>query len=309
MKAAQIKEYGSADVINIVEVDKPAPAEGQVLVEVQTASLNPFDTMVRAGYVAAMVPSLPITLGGDIAGVVAALGEGADGFTVGDEVYGSANAVSGASGALAQFAVTAAGQLAKKPAGINAQTAAASVLVGVSALQAIDENAKLQSGQKILIHGGGGGIGSLAIQLAKHHGAFVATTVKASDKDYVVSLGADQVIDYEAEDYTTLIHDFDAVFDTTTGEVLEPSLAVLKSGGVAVAMLGTVDPAVAEAKHVTVITQGTQVTTERLTVLGELLEQQVLTPRIGQTFSLEDVRAAFEAREQGTSGKIVLTIA
>ncbi len=308
MKAAQINEYGSADAVTIASIDTPTPGEGQVQVEVHAASLNPFDTMVRAGFVAAMIPALPVTLGGDISGVVAAVGDGVSDFAVGDEVYGSANAVSGASGALAEYAVTASGQLGKKPQGIDFETAAASVLVGVSALQAIDEHLKLKAGQKILIQGGGGGIGSLAIQLAKHRGAYVATTVSGADVDYVKSLGADQVINYETEDFTALLSDFDAIFDTTTGEGLEASLRVLRAGGVAVSMIASVEPSVAEAHKVSVVSQGTQVTTERLKVLGELLEQKVLIPRIAQIFSLEDIKQAFEARENGATGKIVVTL-
>ena len=308
MKAAQITEYGTAEKVTINEVDKPPVGEGQVLVAVRATSLNPFDTMVRAGYVAAMIPALPITLGGDIAGVVAGVGEGVTGLAVGDEVYGSANAVSGASGALAEFAATDAGQLAKKPTTSSFEEAAASVLVGVSAIQALDEHAKLHAGQKILILGGAGGIGSLAVQLAKHRGAFVSSTVKAADVDYVKSLGADQVIDYAQADALTSLNDFDAVFDTTTGEGLEAALAVLKPGGVAVAMIGGVEPAVAEKHQVSVVTQSTRVTSQRLAELATLLDQKVLKPRIAQTFSLNEAKAAFEAREGGAPGKVVVTI-
>ncbi len=308
MKAAQINTYGAADSITVVDVEQPKPSEGQVLVKVSAASLNPFDTMVHAGYVAAMIPALPITLGGDMAGVVEAVGEGVTEFAVGDEVYGSANAVSGASGALAEYALTTSEQLAKKPSVVSFDVAAASVLVGVSTLQAIDEHGKLQAGQRVLILGGGGGIGSLAVQLAKHRGAFVATTVSSKDIDYVTSLGADEVIDYKDVDATARLQGFDVLFDTTTGEGLEAALAALNPGGIAVAMLGSVDAAVSEARKVTVITQGTQITTERLNRLAALLNEKVLVPRIAQTFSLNDVVAAFEAREGGAAGKIVVTI-
>lgn len=308
MKAAQISEYGGPEVINVAEVEQPQPGEGQVLVEVHAASLNPFDSMVRAGYVQAMIPSLPITLGGDISGVVTAVGEGVSGLRVGDEVYGSAAAVAGASGALAEYAVTASGQLGKKPQSVDFDQAAASVLVGVSALQAIDEHINLQAGQKLLVLGGAGGIGSIAIQIAKARGAFVATTVKAADVDYATSLGADQVINYESDDLSQLSNDFDAVFDTTKGDALEAALATLKEGGVAVSMLGSVDEAAAAAKKVMVISQGTQVNTERLGKLAALIDEGVVKARIAKSFALEDVQAAFEAREGGAAGKIVLHI-
>lgn len=306
MKAAQIKEYGSADNVEVVEVDKPATAAGQVLVEVYAASLNPFDTMVREGYVAAMIPSLPITLGGDIAGVVAAVGEGVEGLSVGDEVYGSANVVAGASGAFAEFAVTSAEQLGKKPTKHSFEEAAATVLVGVSALQALDQHINLQPGQKILIHGGAGSIGSIAIQVAKHTGAYVATTVKTDDIDYVKSLGADEVIDYKTQDFTKIVQDFDAVF-VTAGDALDASIAILKPGGIAVSMVGGLDKPAADTKQVTIIAQMTQVTTELLSKLSDLIEKGVVKARIGKVFPLADVQAAFKARESGSTGKVVLT--
>jgi NADPH:quinone reductase-like Zn-dependent oxidoreductase len=160
MKAAQISEYGHVEVVKIVDVEKPQAEAGQLVVEVHASSINPFDTKIREGYMKDMIPlTLPVTLGGDIAGVVSELGEGVDHFAVGDKVYGAANVVAGNSGAFAEFAATKASQVGKMPTSIGFNEAAAITLTGLSALQAIEEHIQLKPGQKILIHGGSGGSG------------------------------------------------------------------------------------------------------------------------------------------------------
>lgn len=203
MRAAQIKQYGGADQVAIAETDRPTPGEGQVVVEVAAASLNPFDTMVREGYVQENIPlDLPVTLGGDIAGTIDEVGTGVDNFTAGETVYGQAAVVAGNSGALAEFAATASGQIAPAPAGITIQEAASLPLVGVSAYQALVDEIGLEKGQKILITGGAGGIGRIAIQIAKHLGAHVAATAAADDLEAVRAAGADEVYDYTSTDFT-----------------------------------------------------------------------------------------------------------
>jgi alcohol dehydrogenase len=309
MKAAQISEYGGPDVIKVTtEAEMPKIAADQVLVEVHASSLNPFDTMVRAGQVAGMVPPFPVTLGGDIAGVITEVGSDVIGFTVGDEVFGQANVVAGNSGALAEFAATKATQVAKKPSNTDFAQAAALPLVGVSALQAITEHIAITSGQKILIHGGTGGIGSIAVQIAKHSGAYLAVTVPTDDVQKAQDLGADEVIDYKTQKFEEIIRDYDAVFDTVGGDVLEKSLSLLKSGGTAVSMVASADEAKTTELGVTAITQMTQVTTERLQKLCELVEAGVVTAMVARIFPLDDIQAAFTAREAGSSGKIVITI-
>lgn len=308
MKAAQIREYGHADVVTIVEIDTPTVGDGQVFVEVQAASLNPFDTMVREGYVKDMIKSLPVTLGGDIAGVVREVGSGVDTIAVGDTVYGQANVVAGNSGAFAEFAATKAEQIAKAPANISITDAASLPLVGVSALQALTDHLELKDGEKIFIHGGGGGIGSVAIQIAKHLGAYVTTTATGEDIAYVTDLGADEIIDYKAQDFSDELKGFDKVFDTVGGDDFAKALAILKPGGVAVSMIAEADEAGANELKVTAIHQFTQVDTAKLNKLTELVEAGTVTPRVGQVFKLDDVRAAFEARESGAKGKIVIQL-
>jgi alcohol dehydrogenase len=311
MKAAQISEYGEPDVIKVTtEAEKPVLKSGQVLVAVRAASLNPFDSMVRSGMFKDSIPlEFPVTLGGDLAGVIAEIGEGVESFMVGDEVYGQANAVAGNSGALAEFAATNAAQVAKKPGSIDFTQAAALPLTGVSALQAITEHINLQSGQKILIQGGSGGIGSLAVQLAKHLGAYVATTVPTEAIEFAHSLGADEVIDFKTQKFEEIIRDYDAVFDTAGGEVFDKSLHVLKRGGIAVSMVAHADEAVTSELGVTAIYQQTKVTTEKLVRLTELVDSGTLSVHIDKTFKLDDIVQAFKEREGGiVKGKIVITI-
>ncbi len=310
MKAAQLNEYGDPSVIQINEVDTPTLKQGQVLVEVHASSLNPFDSAIRAGYMKDAIPlEFPATLGGDIAGVVTEVSEDVSDISVGDKVYGQANVVAGNSGAFAEFAATSAGQIAKAPEGLDFKQAASLPLVGVSAWQALVRHINLQSGQKLFIHGGAGGIGTVAIQIAKHIGAYVAVSATGESIDYVKQLGADEVIDYKAKDFADILKDYDAVFDTTTGADFNKSLAILKSGGTAVSMLVQADEAKAKDLGVTALTQSTKVTTEALDALRQLVEEGVVTPHVDKVFTLEQIREAFEAKENGTvNGKIVIEI-
>lgn len=308
MKAAQISEYGHADAIKVVEVETPSIGKDQVLVEVQAASLNPFDTMVREGYLQETIPlNLPVTLGGDIAGVVKEVGADVKDLAEGDIVYGQANVVAGNSGALAEYAVTKAAQVAIAPKGIDVTEAASLPLIGVSALQALNDHIKLDADQKIFIHGGAGGIGAVAIQISKNIGAQVATTATGEGIDYAKGLGADEVIDYKAEDFAEKLSDYDAVFDTVGGEDFTKSLSILKKGGVAVSMAADADEAKANELEVTTVHQMTHVTSEKLAELIKLVEGGVVKPNVGKVFSLSEIVQAFEARESGkVAGKIVI---
>lgn len=310
MKAAQISEYGDASVVNIVDIDKPKAKAGQVVVEVHAASLNPFDTIVRTGYVKDTMPlELPVTLGGDIAGKIVEVGEGVEDFTVGDSVFGQANAVAGNSGAFAEFAATAANQVGKAPANLSSNEAASLPLVGVSAIQALTEHINVQPGQKLFIHGGGGGIGSVAVQIAKQIGAYVAATATGDDVQRVSDLGADEVIDYKQQDFTDLLKDYDAAYDTVGGGDFVKMFGILKQGGVAVTMIAAPEKEKAKEYGVTAINQMTSVTTEKLNELCKLAEEGVVKPNVGKVFPLTDTRQAFEARESGSvHGKIVLQI-
>ncbi len=310
MKAAQIEAYGDASVVRINEVATPSVGPGKVLVEVHASSINPFDTTIREGYMKENIPlNLPATLGGDLAGVVKEVGEGVTNVAVDDKVYGQANVVAGNSGAFAEFALTSAEQLAKMPDNLDFQQAASLPLVGVSAWQALTQHIQLQAGQKLFIHGGAGGIGSVAIQIAKHVGAFVAVTATGEGVDFVKQLGADQVVDHKIEDFTQVLSDFDAVFDTTPGQDFTRSLAILKPGSVAVSMLSEADPIVVQESDVTAVTQSTKVTHEALDALRNLIEGAIVTPQIDRVLPLEQIQEAFRVRESGNvRGKVVLAI-
>src|ERR671914_2021011 len=237
MKSAQIKTYGDSKV---VEINRTAPSlndpsEGMVLVRVKAAGVNPSDWKLREGFFKQMAPlQFPATLGMDFSGVIEKLGEGvASDLKQGEEVYGQTGVMAGGSGAFAEMASAKADKISHKPKTLSHEQAAGLPTVGVSAWQALVETMELSKGQKILIHGGAGGIGSIAILLAKHLGAYVATTVSTNDIQFVKEeLGADEVIDYKTQTFENVLpHDFDAVFDTVGGETYTRSFKILKSGG------------------------------------------------------------------------------
>jgi NADPH:quinone reductase-like Zn-dependent oxidoreductase len=244
-----------------------------------------------------------------MAGDVVELGEGATGFKPGDKVYGQAYIVAGNSGAFAEFTTTKSSQLALMPANLDYLQAASIPLVGVSALQALTEHINLQPNQKLFIHGGGGGIGSIAVQIAKHIGAYVATTATGEQIELVKKLGADEIIDYKQEDFSDILHGFDAVFDTVGGDEFVKTFKILKSGGTAVSMIAQPDEATAKELGITALMQQTHATTERLNKLRELIENGAVMPQVDKVFPLDQIQEAFLAKETGTvSGKIVLKI-
>jgi NADPH:quinone reductase-like Zn-dependent oxidoreductase len=206
VKAARLQSYGGAEAVRIEEISLPDPKPGELLVRVHTAGENPIDSKIRAGYLKQRIPlRLPVTLGGDFSGVVEAANTGVADFKIGDEVYGQASVTNGGSGSFAGAVLARADTMAAKPRTVSDTEAGGLPLAGVSALQALTEHLRLAAGQKVLIHGGAGGIGSSAIQLAKHLGAHVATTVSGNDFGYVKGLGADTVIDYKKQKFEELL--------------------------------------------------------------------------------------------------------
>jgi NADPH:quinone reductase-like Zn-dependent oxidoreductase len=227
VKAAFIEQFGGPDVIKYGDLPDPVAGPGQVVVDVVAASVNGADWRVRAGLYAET--NFPLVLGRDFSGTVAALGAGVDDLKVGDAVFGVLEA--GREGAYAEKLAITAAIVAKKPAALSHTDAAALALTGITALISIETTLKLQRGETILIQGGAGGVASIAIQIAKHIGARVITTTSAANIDYVRGLGADQVIDYTAQDFTRVVSGCDAVFDTVGGDVAQKSFAVLRPGG------------------------------------------------------------------------------
>jgi alcohol dehydrogenase len=310
MKAAQLIQYGGKEAIAINDISVPEIVEGKVLIEVYAAGVNPADWKVQNGLWKDFAPlNLPVTLGGDLAGVVVKVGSGVTEFKEGDEVYGSANVLGGSSGSFAEFALTKSENLALKPNSLNFQQAGALPLVGTSAVQALIEHINLQKDQKILIHGGAGGIGSIAIQIAKYLGALVATTVSTDDVAFAKDLGADEVIDYKSQRFEKVVSDVDAVFDTVGGETAKRSVSVLKNGGTLVSMNGPLDEKIIKEKNITALVQQSRVTTERLTRLSEFVDQRVITVNIEKTFPLVQTADALEfLKNTPPKGKVVIAL-
>ncbi len=227
MKAAYIERHGGPEVLQYGDLPDPVAGPGEVVIDIVAASVNGADWKVRSGSYSQA--KFPYVLGRDFSGVVSALGAGVTDLRAGDEVFGVCDA--GQEGAYAEKIAVKAAIIAKKPAGLSHINAAALALTGLTALCTVEDTLKLKRGETILIQGGAGGVASFAIQVAKHIGARVITTTSAANIDYVRGLGADEVIDYSARDFTEVVSNCDAVFDTVGGEVAQKCFAVLKPGG------------------------------------------------------------------------------
>ena len=300
MKAARIAKYGGPEVVSLAEIDRPIAKLGQVLVRVHASSINPIDIAIREGRMTAVHPlRLPLTLGCDIAGVVLAVGPGVSGFEIGDEVFGSAAVTAGATGAFAECAAVPVTLLAKKPEGMSFVEAAAMALAGTSAVQAIEDHLQLRRGQRILIHGGAGGIGSCAIQLAKSIGAHVTATASGDSLAYVRELGADDVIDYKVRDFGTRGPMFDAVLDVVGGEVYVRSFAILRRGGAIVSMKQPVDGPLMSQHGVKAFFEITRIRTEDLDRLRQHVNRGAIKIRVERTFTLLQIGEALAAKKHG----------
>ncbi len=291
----------------------PNPSAGKVLVNVKAAGVNPVDWKIREGYMRQVMQlHFPSTLGMDFSGIIKEKGEGVLNFNQGDEVYGQASIASGGSGAFSEMALANADTIAHKPNTLSHEEAAGLPLVGVSAWQALVETIGLSNSQKILIHGGAGGIGSVAIQLAKHLGAHVATTVSTNDKQFAKELGADEVIDYKTQTFEEVLpHDYDAVFDTVGGDTYMRSFKVLKRGGssIIVSMLEQPNQELMDRFDVKSTFQFTQVNRERLTRLAEWVDQNNIHVNIDRTFRLDETAKALDyQKDVHPRGKVVLAI-
>jgi NADPH:quinone reductase-like Zn-dependent oxidoreductase len=227
MKAVFIEKFGGPEVLRYGDLPDPVAAAGEVVVDIHAASVNGADWKVRVGQY--KQTKFPLALGRDFSGVISAVGEGVDDLKVGDAVFGVLEM--GQEGAYAEKVAIKAAIIARKPAGLSDVDAAALALTGLTALSAVEDTLQLRRGETILIQGGAGGVAGFAIQLAKHIGARVITTTSAANRDYVRGLGADEVIDYNAQDFTKVVSGCDAVFDTVGGDVAQRSFAVLKPGG------------------------------------------------------------------------------
>lgn len=310
MISAQLTGYGGKESIVInKETDKPSVGDDEVLVKVNAFGINPFDGAVRNGYMKEMIPlELPVILGSDLSGEIAEIGKNVQGFSVGDQVFGAANAVGG-NGSYAEYSPVKSSQLVKKPEGISDEQAAAIPLAGASAYEALYEHLQLTSGQKILIHGGAGGIGTFAIQLAKNLGAYVATTVSEDSIELVKELGADKIIDYKKTDFSQALKDYDAVLDTVGGDTGLNSYKVLKSGGKLVSLWNQPDEELMKVNQVEAFYQFTSPTSDKLSQLAEMVSEGTIKAVIDKTYPFDQTAEALEHVVSGhPRGKVVVSL-
>ena len=308
MKAVRIHAFGGPEVLQIDEIATPVPQAGEVLVKVAAASVNPVDWKVRAGYLQAVFnQSFPIALGEDFAGVVAAAGADVTDVKVGDEVYGSISVVRG--GSYAEYLTASANDYALKPKSLDFAQAASLGVAALTAWQAFD-TANLQAGQKVLIHAAAGGVGSMAVQLAKARGAYVIGTASARNADFVKSLGADEVIDYAATKFEDVVKDVDVVFDLMGGDTQARSYGVLKRGGwlVSAAQPPNADQLAAHGLQGQMV--GMRPDRAQFDQLTTLIEAGKVKPIIETVLPLAEIAKAHELSQTGrTRGKIVLQVA
>lgn len=308
MLAVRIHQYGNRDALSLDDIPIPDIAPDEVLVKVVAASVNPVDWKVREGYLAQMIPHpLPLTLGWDVSGVVVAVGGEVSNWREGDAVFARPDLAR--NGTYAEFVAIRASECARKPATISHVEAASLPLAGITAWESMVDTAAVQAGQRVLVHAGSGGVGSLAIQLLKDLGAIVIATTSERNRALVESLGADQVVDYRTARFTDVVEPVDAVFDTLGGQVQEDSWQVLKPGGIQVSIISPPDADQAAARGVRQGFVFIGPNAPVLTRLAAMVDSGRLRPVIGAEFALRDIAAAHALSESGRAvGKIVLYV-
>jgi NADPH:quinone reductase-like Zn-dependent oxidoreductase len=332
MKAFIIERYGSKDGVRAGDMPEPELREDDVLVQIHAAGVNLLDAKIRDGEFKRFLPyRFPLILGNEVAGVVLRVGSRVRRFAPGDEVY--ARPDDDRIGAFAECIAIKEDAVAKKPQNLTMEEAASIPLVGLTAWQVLVERAQLSPGQKVLIHAGSGGVGTVAIQLAKHLGASVATTTSTANLEWVKRLGADIVIDYRKDDFETILQDYDVVLHSLGAETLEKSLHVLKPGGKLISISGPPDPAFAQARglswilrlamrllssrirnkakrqHVSYSFLFMRASGEQLGALGSLIESGIIHPVVDRVFPFEATKEALAYVETGRAkGKVVVKV-
>jgi len=332
MKAFVLSRYGKANSVEAVELPEPELGDRDVLVQIYAASVNPLDLKIKSGELKPLLPyKLPLVLGNDLAGVVIKAGANVHRYKPGDEVYAKPD--KDRIGAFAELIAVSENDVAKKPHRLDMEQAASIPLVGLTAWQALVEKAKLRAGQKVLIHAGSGGLGTIAIQLAKHLGATVATTTSTMNVEWVKRLGADVVIDYRSNDFATVLHDYDVVIDTQGGQTLEKSLRVLKPGGKVISVAGPPDPDFAKEfganwfliqamrvlslkirrkakrRGVTYSFLFMKANGDQLRELGSLIDAGAIRPVVDRVFPFQSTTEALAYVEKGRAkGKVVVKV-
>jgi len=330
MKAFLIDRYGKQETGRIGDMPEPDLRDDDVLIQVRAASINPLDSKIKSGEFKLILPyRFPLILGNDVSGTVVRVGARVSQFKPGDDVY--ARPDDDRIGTFAEFIAIKASSVALKPTNIGMVEAASLPLVALTAWQVLVETAKLKKGQKVLIHAGSGGVGTIAIQLAKHLGAFVATTTSTSNIPLVKALGADVVIDYRQQDFAAVLRDYDVVLSSLGSDVLHKSLQVLKPGGHLISVSGPPTPAFAAARGLTwplsqvlrLLSYGIRRKAKQknieysfvfmraegaqLQAITTLVEAGAIRPVVDQVFAFEDILQALAYSDSGRAkGKIVV---
>lgn len=332
MKALTFKRYGKSPELGFDNIDCPAPDDNEILVKVFAVGLNPIDNMIPTGIFKPVLHfELPATLGSDLAGVVIAVGSQVMRFKPGDEIF--ASTFDRGIGALAEFAVVPESAAAIKPVNLDFVRAASLPMVSLACWQALIERAGLQPGQKVFIPAGSGGIGTFAIQLAKHLGAQVATTTSTDNAGWVSHLGADKVVDYKKQEFENELSGYDVVLGTIRGDSIEKSTQILKPGGKIVSLIGPLDAAFARSRRLNVLLRLVfglmsrkimRLTKNRgliysflfvrpdgdqLAQIGKLIEAEQIRPVIDKVFPFTEAKEALAYLGQGRAkGKVVVKI-
>lgn len=330
MKALTFKRYGKTPEIGITEVPRPTLRPDEMLVKVHAAGLNPIDNMITTGMFKPVLKfQLPAVMGSDLAGVIVEVGGSVTRFKPGDEVF--ASLFDQGTGSLAEFAVVPQDLAARKPANLDFVQAASVPMVGLTSWQALKERADVQTGQRVFIPAGSGGIGTFAIQLAKHLGAYVGTTTSTANVALVKSLGADDVIDYKKQEFEQVLQGYDVVLGTIRGNALEKSIGILKPGGKIISLIGPLDAAFAQARKLSFVLElifglmsrkiirmaakkdvdysflFVRPDGEQLNEIGALIDAGHIHPVVDKVFPFVQAKQALEYLSQGRSkGKVVV---
>jgi len=307
MKAVCIHSFGGPEVLKLESVDVPQPAEDEVLIKVHAASVNPVDYKIRAGqYPPVKEQQLPRVLGRDVSGTIERCGRAVRDLKEGDAVYAMLDS---GSGGYAEYVAIKATLCSPKPKNLDYSEAAAIPLAGLTAWQGLFDEGNLHAGQRVLIHGGAGGVGHLAIQFAKAKGAIVCTTVSSHDMDFVRSLGADEVVDYKTERFEDKVHDVDLVFDLVAGDTQERSWAVLKDGGTMISTLAKPSEAKAREHHARATNYVAHPDGAELAEIGSLIDSGQVKPCVLATYPLDHAAQAQQRLErEHPHGKVVLQV-
>ncbi len=332
MKAYSINRYNKEDKLQLVELEKPLPKEHEVLIEVHSASINQLDVKLKSGEFKLLLPyKFPLILGHDVAGIVVGVGSQVSRFKVGDEVFARPSDFH--IGTFAEFIAVNENDVALKPKNISFEEAASIPLVGLTVWQAFVKKAKLKQGQKVFIQAGSGGVGTIAIQLAKYLGATVATTTSKDNFELVKSLGADVAINYKTQDFETILKNYDLVLNSQDEKTLEKSMRILKSGGNVISISGPPDSAFAKEIGLSWLMKTAisflsrkviklakklnvgysflfmQANGKQLSEIGKLIEVGAIRPVVDKVFPLEQMNEAMAYVSSGRAkGKVVVKV-